>query len=119
MPAGEDPEALAAALARRLEAAARAGETPTYGALSAELALPAPRIRRLAMLLEALVAEDAAAGRPLRAVQAAARLRGGLPAPGLLDAARAVGRYHGPDSGPAAEAWTAAERARLLAALGA
>lgn len=63
------------------------------------------------------MAEDAAAGRPLRAVQAAARLRGGLPAPGILDAARRLGRAVGPDRSPEAEAWTAAERARLAAAL--
>jgi len=63
------------------------------------------------------MAEDAAAGRPLRAVQAAARLRSGLPAPGILDAARRLGRPVASDSGPQAEAWTAAERARLAADL--
>lgn len=64
------------------------------------------------------MAQDAAAGRPFLAALPAARLGGGLPAAGFFAAARALGRYDGPEAGPEAEAFHAAELARLRAALG-
>ena len=63
------------------------------------------------------MAEDATAGRPFIAALPAARLGHGLPAPGFFAAARALGRHAGPDAGPEAEAFHAAELARLRAAL--
>lgn len=102
-------------LDRLLRAAAEAGEPQGYAALAEALELPPPRIRAVAAALEALMAEDAAAGRPFRAAWACGRGRGGLPAPGFFAAAARLGRYGGPDSGPAAEAFVAAERAGAYA----
>jgi hypothetical protein len=97
-------------LAARLEALAAAGQTISYGALARELQVPGPgAIARLTTALEALMAEDAAQGRPFRAVVCCGRLSGGLPAPGFFEAARRLGRDPGPD--PAA--YVAAERAAL------
>ncbi len=101
------PAALAARAARR--------ETVTYAALAAELAIAPPqRIRQLAEALEALMAEDAAASRPLRAAVVVSQARGGLPAPGFFATAHALGRYDGPESGPEAARFHAAERDALL-----
>ncbi|NUB43522.1 hypothetical protein GEU84_003925 [Fertoebacter nigrum] len=87
----------------------------TYGALALALAVPGPgSIARLTAALEDLMAEDAAAGRPFRAALCAGRLAGGLPAPGFFAAARALGRYAGPDQGPEAAAFAHAERAALF-----
>ena len=102
-----------------LMAAARAGRPVTYAALAMALALQGPRrIARLSELLEAQMAEDAAAGRPFRAAWAAGRARGGLPAEGFYATAARLGRYSGPHGGPKAAAYVAAERASLRAALG-
>ncbi len=93
--------------------AARAG-TVTYGALAGRLAIAPPqRIRQLARALEELMQADATAGRPLRAALVVSQARGGLPAPGFFAAARAVGRYDGPDSGPDAARFHGAELAAL------
>ena len=106
----------AARLRAALTAVATAGGTIGYGALAAAAGLEGPgRIRRVAALLEAQMAADAAAGRPFLAAVAAARLGPGLPAPGFFAAAAALGRYAGPPEGPAAAAFVAAERAALRA----
>lgn len=69
-----------------------AGDTITYQALAAELALVPPHtIHRVTCALEALMAADAAAGRPPLAVVVVSRARGGLPAPGFFLAARRLG----------------------------
>jgi hypothetical protein len=87
-------------LAARLDAAAQACEVLAYGALAAELGVP---MRRLTAALEALMAADVAAGRPLRAALCRARLSPeGLPAPGFFAAARALGLD--PGAGPADQA---------------
>jgi hypothetical protein len=65
--------------------------------------------------LEALMAEDAAAGRPFRAALCEGKLRGGLPAPGFFEAAQRLGRFSGPFDGPEAEAFVACERRALFA----
>ncbi|EEW24344.1 hypothetical protein [Rhodobacter ferrooxidans] len=99
-----------AGLAARLEGLAAAGQTITYGALARELAVPGPgAIARLTTALEALMAEDAAQGRPFRAAVCCGRLGGGLPAPGFFDAARRLGR----DPAPDLAGFVAAERAAL------
>ncbi len=101
-------------LPERLAAHAAGSGTVTYGALAAELAIAPPqRIRQLAHALEALMATDAAAGRPLRAALVVSQARGGLPAPGFFAAARELGRYDGPDSGPEAVRFHRAECAAL------
>ena len=81
------------------------GALTTYGALAVELGLDGPgRISRLTQALEATMAQDAAAGQPLRAARVLSRTRDGLPARGFFETARALGVYHGPDEGlPARE----------------
>lgn len=81
-----------AGLEPALAALAAAGRTTTYGALAADLDLTGPgRIARLTAALEATMAEDAAAGRPLRAALVVSRIGGGLPARGFFDMALALG----------------------------
>lgn len=102
-------------LAAALEDLAARQETLGYGALARQLAIPGPgSINRLTEALEAMMAEDAAAGRPLRAALCEGRLAGGLPAPGFFAAARALGLYDGADAGPEAEAFVSAQRRALF-----
>ena len=76
-------------LGDRIAALAAAGETATYGALARELGL---RMGELTAALEAMMVEDAAAGRPLRAVLCRQRLSpDALPAPGFFAAAASLG----------------------------
>ena len=86
------------ALQVRLAQLAALGQTITYGALARDLAIPGPgSIAQLTALLEALMTEDAAAGRPLRASLCAGRLAGGMPAQGFFDKAAALGVFDGND----------------------
>lgn len=99
-------------LIARLDDLAARRQTITYGALARELAIPGPgAIAKLTAMLEALMQEDAAKGRPFRAALCAGRLAGGLPAQGFFDKAAELGRYDGAE--PAA--YCAAERAALAA----
>ena len=75
-------------LEQRLAALAAARQTITYGALTRDLGL---RIADLTAALEALMEEDAHAGRPLRAVLCEGKLSNGLPARGFFDKAAALG----------------------------
>lgn len=77
-----------AALEARLSALAATGQTVTYGALARELGL---RIAELTTALEALMAQDARAGQPLRAALCEAKLSRGLPAQGFFDKASELG----------------------------
>ncbi len=107
---------LADALAAELDVLARRGETIGYGELARRLAVPGPgSIQRLADALGALMAEDAAAGRPFRAALCEGKLRGGLPAPGFFEAAQRLGRFFAAVDGPEAEAFVACERRALFA----
>ncbi|MDZ4094169.1 MAG: hypothetical protein U1D35_04570 [Paracoccaceae bacterium] len=100
-------------LAAQLAALAARGQTITYGDLARALAVPGPgSIARLTAALESLMAQDAEVGHPFRAALCRARL-GDLPAPGFFAAARALGRYDGPDAGPEAMNFVQAERAAL------
>jgi len=101
------------ALRAALVEAARAGRPVTYLALADGL-LPgeAQRIHRITLLLEALVQADLAAGRPLLAALAVGRA--GLPGRGFFIRLRELGAYGGPDAGPEAAAWHAAELARAV-----
>jgi hypothetical protein len=73
----------------------------TYQALAKALDLSPPNtIHQLTMALERLIAEDAAAARPLIAALVISKARGGLPAPGFFECAKRVGVFHGDISGP-------------------
>jgi hypothetical protein len=75
------------ALKGRLVQLAALGQTISYGDLARELALPPPAIQTLAALLESLMEEDAAMGRPFLAAVMAGRLGDGLPAVGFFEKA--------------------------------
>lgn len=100
-------------LRRLLGEAARARATRRYAELAEAAGVPPPHgIHKTAMLLEELVREDHAAGRPLLAALAVSKL-GDTPAPGFFQLLAELGRYAGPDRGPQAKA---AHRAELAAA---
>ena len=89
-----------------------AGQTSpiSYQALAKTLELTPPNtIHQLALALEHLIEEDAAAGKPLIAALVISKVRGGLPAPGFFDCAHRVRRFDGDPSGPEAHAFHAAE----------
>lgn len=92
------------ALEEHLAALAAAGQSTSYGALARDLGL---RMGELTAALEALMEEDAALGRPFRAVVVSAR-GSALPARGFFDKAADLGR---PAADPAA--FVAAERLAL------
>lgn len=107
-----------ARLRRHLESVAAAGRTVTYQEVVQALDVAPPhRIHRLAQALEALMDEDAAAGRPFVAAVVVSKAGPGLPAPGFFAHARALERYRGPESGAAAAAYHRQELEALRAAL--
>ena len=74
------------------------GQTISYGALARQLEIAGPgSIAKLTAALEALMVEDTALGRPLRAALCHARLAGDLPAQGFFEKAQALGRFDGTD----------------------
>jgi hypothetical protein len=75
------------ALKGRLMQLAALCQTITYGDLTRDLALPAPAIATLTQMLEALMEEDAAAGRPFLAAVMAGRLGDGMPSLGFFEKA--------------------------------
>ena len=75
------------ALRGRLAELAALGQIITYGDLARELDLPAPSIATLATLLETLMEQDAAAGRPFLAAVMAGRLGDGMPSLGFFEKA--------------------------------
>ncbi|HKD43849.1 MAG TPA: hypothetical protein VKB87_26435 [Myxococcaceae bacterium] len=81
-------------------------QTPiTYQELTKALRiLPPHSIHRVTEALQHLMAEDAAADRPFIAALAISRAPGGLPAPGLFDCARCLGRLAGDPE--AQDAWS-------------
>ena len=106
-----DDQTLLAQLRLALCASAAAGETVTYQELARRADVPGPQvIHRLTLLLEAMVREDHAAGRPLLAALAVSRASG-IPGRGFFQLLAELGRYDGPDQGPEA----AAHHARALA----
>ncbi len=116
-----EDEKLTAALRDELMACAKAGETVTYQDLAWRVAFPGPHaIHRLTGLLEVMVRDDHAAGRPLLAALAVSRAQknaegSGIPGRGFFQLLNELGRYAGPDQGPEAAACHARE---LAAALG-
>ncbi|MEO8243581.1 MAG: hypothetical protein ABI832_14870 [bacterium] len=78
-------------LEARLAELATLSQTTTYGQLARDLHLTGPAtIARLTDALEALMADDAAASRPLRAAVVNAR-GSALPAPGFFAKAQSLG----------------------------
>ena len=107
---------LTEALRRELIACAKAGETVTYQDLAWRVPMPGPHaIHRLTDLLEDLVREDHAAGRPLLAALAVSRAQRGMPGRGFFQLLAELGRYAGPDQGPEAAACHAGELRAALA----
>lgn len=74
-------------LKARLAQLAAQAQTITYGDLARELALPTPAIQTLSGMLEALMEQDAAAGRPFLAAVLEGRLGDGLPSLGFFEKA--------------------------------
>lgn len=111
---------LPAVLRLILDDRAGAGTTITYADLARVAGVPPPHtVHKTAEALEALMAEDAAAGRPLAAAVVISRARDGLPAPGFFQKAAELGVYFGPDKGPQAAAFHAIELERVRHAHGA
>lgn len=107
-----DDQTLMAQLRQALRKSAAAGETVTYQGLARRTEFPGPHsIHRLTLLLEAMLREDHAAGRPLLAALAVSRTSG-IPGRGFFQLLSELGRYAGPDQGSEA----AAHHARELAA---
>lgn len=78
------------------------GLTITYRDLGRALALEPPGvIRRVAVLLEASMTEDAHAGRPFLAAVVVSRTEG-LPRRGFFERAGELGRFRGDPEGPEA-----------------
>lgn len=102
-----------------LEAVAAGGVPVTYADVARTLGLEGPhKIHRIALALEHLMAEDAAAGRPLIAALVISRARDGLPAPGFFEAAHRLGRFGATSDGGEALAYHRAEVAAALAQYG-
>ncbi len=105
-----------AALRRALTACAETGETVTYQDLARRVAFPGPHtIHRLTEMLEVLIREDHAAGRPLLGALAVSRAQNGIPGRGFFQLLAELGRYEGPDQGPEAAACHVAELKAALA----
>lgn len=98
--------AMSDALSARLAILAAQKKTITYGALARELGCP---MGVLTASLEAMMAQDALAGRALRAALCEARLAGGLPARGFFELALDLGVWDGTD----AAGFVATQRALL------
>ncbi len=111
-----DPEADRAALRANLRLVAGLGVTLTYHQAARGIGLRPPHvIHSVTGLLEALMAEDAAAGRPFIAALVVSRARDGLPALGFFETARRLGRFSGDPFGEETVAYHAAELALATA----
>ena len=109
-------ESLATELRRVLRPLAAGRHTVTYRELVALANVPPPhRIHTVTLALEDLMREDQAAGRPLLAALAVSRHSGGIPGRGFFQFCAALGLYDGPDQGPEAAAFHAAELERAFA----
>ncbi|MGE0094823.1 MAG: hypothetical protein AB7M05_19255 [Alphaproteobacteria bacterium] len=90
--------------------------TETYKDLAVRVrVLPPHTIHKLTLALEALIREDAAAGRPLLAALVISRAPAGLPGRGFFLLAEELGLYAGSPDGPDARAFHDAELARIFA----
>jgi hypothetical protein len=86
--------------------------TITYHEAARGIGLAPPHvIHSVTLLLEELMAEDAARGHPFIAAVVVSRARDGLPAPGFFSTAAQLGRFRGEPWSEEAVAWYAAELA--------
>lgn len=86
-----------------LRAVAAGGGTLTYHAAAQAIGLAPPHvIQQIAALLESLMDEDAAQGRPFRAALVVSRAGDGLPGPGFFEKAAQLGRFTEASGAPAA-----------------
>lgn len=107
------PMTLSDRVRAHLKELARERETTTYRHLAQALDIRPPNtIHKVTMILEDLMKEDHESGGPVLAALVVSKVRNGLPAPGFFQLACELGRYDGPESGPAAEAYHAAELER-------
>jgi hypothetical protein len=84
-------------------AVAATGIPTTYQALAVALELTPPQtIRQVTDMLEVLMAEDVAAGRPMIAALVISKSGSGLPALGFFECAARLGRFDGDVNGPEA-----------------
>lgn len=107
----------------RLEAllieTARARTTITYQHAAERLALTPPgTIQQLTMLLEALMRQHAASGRPQLAGLVVSRARRGIPAPGYFLLMKELGLYAGSDAEADARAFHLGEVQRCYGSVG-
>lgn len=87
----------------------------TYKEIADRLGLTPPQtIHRVTQALEALMAQDVAAGRPLLAALCVSRMHQNLPARGFFVTAEALGVFTGEPEGPEARAFHAREFQRAL-----
>jgi hypothetical protein len=111
-----DPEAALTALRDNLRLVAGLGVTVTYHQAARGIGLTPPHlIHSVTTLLEGLMDEDAAHGRPFIAALVVSRARDGLPALGFFEAAARLGRFAGDPFGEDAVAYHAAELAMATA----
>ena len=111
---------LNAQLRAALTEQAKVGGPISYRDLAARLGLKPPQtIHRVALALESLMDEDAAADRPLLAALCIGKTQPGIPAPGFFLKAQALGLFPGDAAGPDAEAFHAHELQRAIAYYGA
>ncbi|RBI85930.1 hypothetical protein DRV85_09465 [Rhodosalinus halophilus] len=107
---GDDDAALRQKIRAQLAAMAPHELPITYGALARSLGMYMPgAVRRVTRALEATMAEDVRAGRPMLASLVVSRMRGMTPGQGFFDEAARLGR--GPDAGEDEAAWWAREMA--------
>lgn len=108
-----------ARLRAALHPVAAMGARLTYAQAAQAMGFGPPgAIARLTGLLERLMEEDAAAGRPFLAAVVVGRARGGLPGPGFFETAERLGRLpSGPDAASRAVFHAAEAEAARAAAL--
>ncbi len=94
----ETAERLLNEMAALLDRQRRRRQTLTYLQLADALAMPGPcRIHKTTRLLERLLKQDLAAGRPPRAALVVSRQGTGLPAEGFFHRAQRLGAFDGGD----------------------
>lgn len=94
---------------------ARTGTPVTYKELADRLGLTPPQtIHRITQVLEVLMAEDAAAGRPLLAALCVSRLQQRLPARGFFVTAEILGAFTGDPEGVEARVFHEKELQNVL-----
>lgn len=98
---------------------AKTGSPTTYRELAVRLGLQPPQtIRRIVDALEALMAEDVAAGRPILSAICVSKTGTDIPQPGFFITAKALGVFSGDPTGTEAIAFHARELQRAFSFYG-